>query len=46
MSIKAIKEKFCLFLTDFNRQDFGQVIEFLRFVIAEFDDDSDNIYSK
>lgn len=46
MSIKAIKEKFCLFLGDFNRQEFGQVVEFLRFVIAEFDEDSDNIYRK
>nr|ASL70564.1 nuclear receptor [Brachionus plicatilis] len=44
MSLKEIKEKFCIFVKDFGRQDFGQVVEFLKFVIAEFDDDSENIY--
>nr|ASL70486.1 nuclear receptor [Brachionus rotundiformis] len=44
MNLKEIKEKFCVFLNDFSRQDFGQVVEFLKFVIAEFDDDSENIY--
>nr|ASL70597.1 nuclear receptor [Brachionus koreanus] len=44
MSLKEIKEKFCIFLNDFDRDNFVQVVEFLRFVIAEFDDDSENIF--
>lgn len=45
MSLKEIKEKFCIFINDFDRKDFGQMVEFLRFVIAEYDDDPENIYS-
>ncbi|CAF1043355.1 unnamed protein product, partial [Brachionus calyciflorus] len=44
MKLKEIKDSFSLFVREFDRCDYSNLMEFLRFLVDEFDDDPNRIY--
>ncbi|CAF1070107.1 unnamed protein product, partial [Brachionus calyciflorus] len=44
MRLKEIKDSFCLFMRNYDRSDFSILMEFLRYLVDEFDDDPNRIY--